>query len=109
MSKRVSSDIIENTLKIFMILTALAAIYILYIALNMQTPDPMLAIIELLLIILIVNLGFGVILVKIWEQHMSPDYVHKKTHERILEHISEIKNSERAKIQTKARKTSSKK
>jgi len=88
-----------------MILVALAAIYILIDALRMQSPDPILAVIELLLIILIVNLGFGVILVKIWEQHISPEYVHKNTHERILKHISDLENAGKAKTQKKSKKS----
>ena len=64
-----------------MLLFGIAVIVIFVRALKLAQPDPLIIIVELLLLLLIAVLGLIYVCAKIWEQHISPDYLHKRTHE----------------------------
>lgn len=60
-----------------------AALYILYRALSMVNPDPLLVIIELIILLLLGILALILVGVKLWEQGLESHEYHKETHEKL--------------------------
>ena len=66
---RVQSHILEKVVVVFMILFGAAAVYILFSVLTMPgSPDPLTAIVEILLILILAIFAQTYVLIKIYEQ-----------------------------------------
>jgi Co/Zn/Cd efflux system component len=67
----------EITLLAVMGILGIVAGWLLLFAKKIQLLDPMLALVEIQLVIFIAITGLVFVCVKIWEQHTVPDYTHK--------------------------------
>ena len=55
------------------------AVYIFAHSLSLENPSPFLVIVVVMILQIIAILGLTFILLKVWEQHIMPEYVHKNT------------------------------
>lgn len=85
LSKRVEAEIVEGVLASLMAVFGAGAIYILYRALTLASPDPLLVVIELLILLLIGILAIVLVGVKLWEQGLKSNQHHKTTHQKLDE------------------------
>jgi hypothetical protein len=86
--KRVEAEIVEGVIASLIAIFGAAALYILYMALSMPDPSPLLAIIELLILLLLGILGLVLVGVKLWEQGLESHDYHEETHQKIEEAAS---------------------
>ena len=83
--KRVEAEIVEGVIASLMAIFGAAALYILYKALAMPNPSPLLVIVELLILLLVGILALVLVGVKLWEQGMESHEYHEATHEKLEE------------------------
>lgn len=81
LKKRINAETLEGIVLFLMVLIGVAIIIIFMKALNLSEPDPLIIIVELLLLLITSVLGLIYVMARVWEQHISPDYLHKRTHE----------------------------
>jgi predicted PurR-regulated permease PerM len=85
LKKRVEAEIVEGVIAVMMALFGATAIYVLYKALILSRPDPLLVVVELMLLLLVGILALVFVGVKIWEQGIESNQHHKKTHQKLEE------------------------
>lgn len=83
LTKRVEAEVIEGIIAGLMLLFGLGVLYILYEALTIPSPDPILIVVVLLILVLIAILGVILVGVKLWEQGLKSHEYHEETHEKI--------------------------
>ncbi len=81
--KRVEAEVVEGVIASLMAIFGAGALYILYKALAMPDPNPLLVIVELLILLLIGILALVLVGVKLWEQGMESHQYHEETHEKL--------------------------
>lgn len=88
MKKRVNAKTLEAILFLLMTVFAVAAVFIFVKVFSIDNPDPLVIVIELLIVLIICLLGLTQVLIKIWEQHIIPYYVHESTHKEFEKKVS---------------------
>lgn len=102
LKKRIAAHQIEVILLVIMALIGLAAILVFVNAINLSNPDPVVVILELLLLIIIGILGNTFVCVKIYEQN-HPVYAplikkaHSKTNKKSKKAKTKKKTTKRKK------------
>ncbi len=77
LEKRVNAKILEGLIMALMVIVGVVAIYILFAAIEMPSPNPILLLVEIMLFQIIAILGLTLVVLKVWEQHAIPGYQHK--------------------------------
>jgi hypothetical protein len=90
LQKRVNVRTLEILILIFIAFFAFLAIYLFYDAMANNVKNQLIVVVELLLILIIAVFFMCFVLVKIWEQHVVPYYVHKNTHDAIESSLTEV-------------------
>jgi predicted PurR-regulated permease PerM len=83
--KRVEAEIAEGIIASLMAIFGAAALYILYRALSLLNPSPILVVVELLILLLIGILALILVGIKLWEQGIESHEYHKETHDKLEE------------------------
>ena len=86
--KRVEAEIAEGVIASLMAIFGAAALYILYRALSLLNPSPILVVVELLILLLIGILALILVGIKLWEQGIESHEYHKETHDKLENHES---------------------
>ena len=71
----------EMVILVLMFIFGVVALVIFFHALSLESPDPILLLVEVMILQIIAILGLTFVVLKVWEQHILPDYAHKNSTE----------------------------